>query len=132
MIEAMKRWRDVLAATRVMGRDEQGNYTRELTPKATLDTLAEMDAAIKAAGEPVWFLTEQGQLFATRGAAERMAVGQKITPLWTHPTPSPLKRLTEVEIRRLAGGSLMLLNPEEWKPISIFAHAIMDAMGVKE
>jgi len=53
---------------------------------ATYDSLVNSVKA-QPAQEPAFWLNEQGQLWATRGDAERHSIGQKIISLYTTPQP---------------------------------------------
>jgi len=64
----------------------QADEEREIDADAMFERLCNLAVAhSRKDAEPSFYLSETGNLFATRGYAERAQQGQKLIPLYAHP-----------------------------------------------
>jgi hypothetical protein len=104
-IEVMKQALEALNTCRVMGADDDGNYTKEITPKVITSAITALRQAIEQAEkqEPVaWMAIENyvdaDGLWETRNILNFHGDG---TPLYTRPPTAPAQPLTDKQIDAL-------------------------------
>ena len=85
-------------------------------PPAALQRFADLAVAhSRKDAEPSFYLSETGNLFATRGYAERAQQGQKLIPLYAHPPEADklLQLIAENKRYRVALNEVLLMIDDD-------------------